>query len=153
TVYLETVYDWSVLHQVGENLIVYDKVMGAMHSFSEIFRSSEIAGWHAVTAACFVLLLAFSGRINPRRLLAAVILVSLLIGLGILTGRRKIIMEFVVFVSTYFILWVTFEKGSGKLIVIPLTVGVMVVYTALAAGLREDDPLQVSKESMYSRYL
>ena len=154
TVYLETVYDWPVLHQVGQNLILYDKEMGAMNSFSGIFRSSEIAGWHAVTAACFVTLLVFSGRTNLTRLLAAVIVVALLIGLGILTGRRKIIVEFVVFVSTYFILWINFEKGSGKLIVIPLTVAAMVVYASLAVGLGEGDPLQPSRESsMYSRYL
>jgi hypothetical protein len=155
TVYLETIYDLPVLHQVGPNLIIYDRETGAiLHSFSGIFRAAEIAAWHAMTAACFVTVLALSRRTSLTRLLAAIIIVGLLIGIGILTGRRKIIMEFAVFASTYFILWITFEKGSSKLIVIPLTVAATIIYTSLAGVLREDDSLRPSTESIgYSRYL
>jgi hypothetical protein len=156
TVYLASVYqNTTVLHQVGPKLLIFDKTTGvALISYSGIFRSAEIAAWHAMTAACFVTLLAFSRKINLTRFLFAAILVALLISIGILTGRRKLIMELAVFVGTYFIIWMTFQKGSGKLVVIPLIVVAMVVYGSMAAILRDGDPSRPSKDSLaYSHYL
>src|SRR5262245_33323436 len=97
TVYLEfSGHDWPVLGQVGgTKLILYDETTGTpLPSNSGIFRGSEIAAWHAMTAACFVVLMTFLRRTNFARLLTAVMVVVLLIGLGSLTGRRKIVIEF-----------------------------------------------------------
>ena len=82
---------------------------------SGIFRASEIAAWHAMTCACFVLLLATLRKINFQTLLTAAIVVALLMGIAALTGRRKAVIEVAVFASTYFILWVIFQKGVAKL--------------------------------------
>ena len=116
TVYLEYAgYDWSVLGQVGGDLLIYDKYLdGIIIPHSGIFRASEIAAWHAMTCACFVLLLVTLRKINFRTLLTAAIVVALLMGIGVLTGRRKTVIEVAVFASTYFILWLVFQKGSGE---------------------------------------
>ena len=88
------------------------------------------------------------------RLLTAVIVVALLIGLGILTGRRKIVVEFAVFVSTYFILWAIFEKGVGKLVIMLYVGAALVGYAWLAAELREGVSERVDAESLsYSLYV
>src|SRR5262249_53839582 len=117
TVYMEfSGYDWPVLGQVGVKLIAYDQVTGAVLPLDAgIFRASEIAAWHGMTAACFVLLMTFLRRTTLARVLTAVIAVALLIGVGVLTGRRKIVVELAVFASTYFILWAILEKGVSKL--------------------------------------
>ena len=115
TVYLEfSGYDWPVLGQVGTKLIIFDEATGAvLRPSSGLFRASEIAAWHATTAACFVVLVTLLRRTTVTRLLTAVIFAALLIGVGILTGRRKIVIEFVVFASTYFILWAILRKACG----------------------------------------
>jgi hypothetical protein len=140
TVYLEySDYDWPVLGQVGTQLVVYDSATGSILALSSgIFRASEIAGWHAMTAACFVVLLTLTRRITLTRLLTAAAIVALLMGLGLLTGRRKVIMEFAVFLSTFCVLWLIFEKGVNKLTIIAITVAASVGYMSLAAGLSED---------------
>jgi hypothetical protein len=139
TVYLEfSGYDWPVLGQVGHKLLIYDSTSGSLlRPSSGLFRASEIAAWHAATAACFVLLVTLLRRTTVKRLLTAVILATLLIGLGLLTGRRKIIIEFAVFVGTYFILWAMFEKRVGKLALIA-AIGAVAVGFVWFAGLEED---------------
>ena len=157
TVYLEySGYNWPVLGSVGEKLIIYDAVAHLpLSSFAGLYRASEIAGWHAMTAASFVLLLMFSRGISFTRILQALAVAAVLIGLGLLTGRRKIVIEFAVFVSTYFILWVIFERGVGKIATIAFTGVAVIGYFWLAAGLREDSvPKGYDREySSYSRYV
>jgi hypothetical protein len=147
TVYLEfSGYDWPVLGQVGPKFIVFDQTGVMLHASSGIFRASEIAAWHAATAACFVLLVTLLRRTTVKRLLTAVIFAALLLGIGLLTGRRKIVIEFTVFVSTYFILWAMFEKRMGKLAIIA-AMGAAVVGYVWLAGLGEDVRRQVDSES------
>jgi hypothetical protein len=155
TVYLEfSGYNWPVLGQVGEKLIIYDATSGAiLLPSSGLFRASEIAAWHAATAACFVLLVTLLRRTSVKRLLTAVIFAGLLIGIGLLTGRRKIVIEFAVFVSTYFILWAMLEKRVGKLATIAAMGAALAGYVWLA-GLREDVRQQADPGSVdYSLYV
>ena len=147
-------YDWPVFGQVGTKLIIYDEGTGAvLKPSSGLFRASEIAAWHAATAACFVSLLTLLRRTTVKRLLTAGFFVALLLGIGLLTGRRKIIIEFAVFVGTYFILWAMFEKRMGKLAIIAATGAALVGYVWLA-GVKEDVRRQVdSGSSDYSFYI
>jgi hypothetical protein len=133
TIYFEfSGYDWPVLGQVGEKLIMYDRITSAvLTSFTGLFRASEISAWHAMSAACFVLVVASLQRTTGLRLLTAVILATLLIGLGALTGRRKMVVEFTVFLSTYVILWLIFEKRVGRLAIIAVTSVAVAAYAFL----------------------
>jgi hypothetical protein len=157
TVYLEySGYNWPVLGSVGEKLIIYDSVAQvALRSFAGLYRASEIAGWHAMTAACFVLLLTLSRGISFTRVLKALAVAAVLIALGLLTGRRKIVIEFAVFVSTYFILWTMFERGMGKIAIFAFAGIAAIGYFWLAANLREESvPKQYNREYVsYSHYL
>ncbi len=156
TVYLEfSGYNWPVLGSVGSRLIIFDRVTGQiLPSSSGLFRAPEIAAWHAMAAASFIFLMSFSQRITFRRLLTAAIVIMLLIGLGSLTGRRKSLVEFAVFASTYLILWIIFEKGIGKLAIIAITGAALIGYAWLAVELREDVVERHNTEmANYSRYL
>ena len=148
TVYLEYAgFDWSVLGQVGGNLLIFDKYSGmVVKPNSGIFRASEIAAWHAATAACFVLLLATWRKINFQTLLTAMIVVTLLMGIAMLTGRRKAVVEVAVFASTYFILWVVFKKGSAKF-GIALAIAGLVGFGWLVAQLGSD-PIEVAERTV-----
>lgn len=153
TVYLEySGYHWPILGQVGTNLIVYDSTTGAiLPSRSGLFRASEIAGWHAMTCACFVTLLTFCRRITLTRLLLAAALVALALGIGILTGRRKVVIEFAIFNISYFTLWLILEQGAKRFVIIALTTAAVAVYLSLAVGLREDKHGTVT--SNYDEYV
>ena len=126
TVYLEYAgYDWPVFGQVGGNLIMYDKYVGVIIPHSGIFRASEIAAWHAMACACFIVLLMTLRKINFSSLLIAMVTVGLLVGIGVLTGRRKMLVEVVVFIGAYSILWIILQKGVAKLGVILTIAGVI----------------------------
>jgi hypothetical protein len=156
TVYLEFLgYRSLALGQVGEAFLIYDATSGHLiPSYTGLFRASEIAAWHAMTAACFVVVMAGLRRTNFKRLLTAVIVAAALIGLGLLTGRRKIVVEFAVFVSTYFILWAILERRFGKLATIGLTTAALAGYALLASELRESVSEPATVESLdYSSYV
>ena len=155
TVYLQFAgYDWPVFGQVGVVFIIFDQYTGLMvPANSGLFRASEIAAWHAMTAACFVMLMTLR-RTNFTQLLTAVIIVGVLIGIGTLTGRRKTVIEFAVFISTYFILWMIFEKRVGKLAISGLTTATLAGYAVLTGQLRDGIPGQVDVGSVdYSVYV
>src|SRR5262249_14011218 len=80
--------------------------------------------------------------------------IALLIGVGVLTGRRKMVMELAIFVSTYLILWTILENGARKLIIVVVTGAALVGYTWLAAELRDNVREPVDSGSLsYSLYV
>ena len=112
TVYLEYAgYDWRVFGQVGGNMIMYDKTVGVIIPHSGIFRASEIAAWHAMACACFIVLLMTLRKVNFLSLLIALVTVGLLVGVGVLTGRRKMVVEVIVLIGAYSIFGSFFKRG------------------------------------------
>ena len=155
TVYLEySGYDWPVLGQIGDLLIIYDSETGhRLAAFSGSFRSPEIAAWHAMAAACFVLIVGFSQRVSLPRWVTAAIVAALLLGLGMLTGRRKIAVELAVFISSFFILWIIFERGVGKLGIFAMTGAALIAYAWLATDLRDGGNGHYTVSTDFSRYV
>jgi len=154
TVYLQYVgFDWSVLGEVGSGLLIYDKSSGtAFKPSAGLFRASEIAAWHAATAACFVLLLSTWRKVNLQTLLTGTTIALLLVGIAMLTGRRKAVVEVGVFASSYLILWLIFKRNSAKLGIGLAVVG-LVVFGWLVAHL-ESDPIELTERpSGYAIYL
>jgi hypothetical protein len=117
TVYLEYAgYNWPVLGPVGTNLSVFDLATGQRLVLnSGIFRAPEIAAWHAMACACFVMLLTAVRKVNYKTLFTAAVIITLVIAIGALTGRRKALIMIAVFASTYLILWAMIQKGAAKL--------------------------------------
>lgn len=129
--------EWPVLGEVGKGLTIYD-VGTVLKAYSGFFRSSEIAAWHTATAAALLFILFTGRRLNFLRVLSALALIGVLVALGILTGRRKMLVEVVIFLSLYFFLVAWFQRGAHR-----LAVGLAVVGLAgwlAVVGFVDPDP-------------
>lgn len=106
--------DWDLLGQVGVGFEMYqeDAILTAHSGF---FRASETAAWHTAASVCFLLLLSSMRKLSWRQIVLAVSIVVALLSIGVLTGRRKIFVEIVIFMSTYISLLLLFGKGGLKL--------------------------------------
>lgn len=116
-VYLEySGLNWAVLGEVGAGLKIYD-VGTILKAYSGFFRSSEIAAWHTTTIAACVFMLFTARRFNLMRMVTALAVIAALLTLGVLTGRRKMLVEVAVFLAAYlfFIAW--FQRGAARLAV------------------------------------
>jgi hypothetical protein len=114
-VYLEYAgFDWGTLGEVGEGIVIYD-VGTALKAHSGFFRASEIAAWHTAAVACFVFMLATGRKTTLLRAAAGLLLVGLIVSLGILTGRRKILIELCVFACIYLFLVAWLQKGMARI--------------------------------------
>ncbi len=146
TVYLEYLgFDWKILGQVGSDMLIS---YGLSHykGNSGIFRATEIAAWHAATIACFSFVLFWGKRFTFSRIIMALLFIAFLVGLGALTGRRKMIIQIAIFLSTYIGLITWFRRGNGKLAVLVFVIGV-VSYIGVAGWLAPDpgDPGYVAR--------
>ncbi len=102
---LSVVYSYSggesqLLGEVGSGLVIYDQGT-ILKAYSGLMRSSEIASWHMGVCVCFLIVLVVD-RGNMPIFLIATLSIVLLIGAIILTGRRKMIIQIVIFASMYF---------------------------------------------------
>jgi hypothetical protein len=156
TVYLEYLgVDWAVLGEVGEGLVIYD--MGTvLTAYSGLFRSSEIAAWHGATLACLAFMLLAGRRLSPPRLVLAIAVVAFVVGLGVLTGRRKMLVEIAVFLLSYYALVAWFGRGQGRAALVMLA-GAASIYLLVGGGLvldRPENQMQVplTTESRYELY-
>lgn len=94
---------WPVLRAVGVGLYAYAPGGGVLDLLPGFFRGSELAGWHAAAAACLLLLLTASRRQAGGTLPVVVAggMIILLAGAILLTGRRKFLIEILLFVVGY----------------------------------------------------
>lgn len=129
TVYLSLHFqdDWTILKSVGRltgrPLLIYDQG-GVLFSNSGLLRVGEIAAWHAGTAAMLLIILAALDKRFTFRLVVG-ILVALLIGAVILTGRRKMLVAVAMFVAAFLFILMVYWRGPSR-------VGAMVA--VLSAG-------------------
>jgi hypothetical protein len=124
-VYLEySGFTWRALGEVGEGILIYD-VGTVLKANSGFFRASEIAAWHTATIACFVFILSLGKRATMLRVVLALGLIALLVSLGILTGRRKMLVEITIFLSCYFFLVAWLQRGMARLAMMVLAAGVV----------------------------
>lgn len=107
-------YDWDILRSVGEGLFIYSSE-GRLTLYSGFLRSPEIAAWHAATSICLIILLLLISRRSVIMMGAAGIFVLFLLGALLLTGRRKFLVEVVLFIAVYAVFLVWFRKGTTKL--------------------------------------
>lgn len=129
--------DWPIIGSVGEGVFIYPSSGGRLELPSGFFRSAENAAWHGATACCVLIALVVSQSWNRGRW-AAVALGVFLVGAVILTGRRKAIMDIVIFLFIYGGLLMYFRRSATKLAVF-LGAAAVIAVTAQAVLLPEDD--------------
>lgn len=136
-VYLEYVgFQWRVLGEIGEGQTIYD-LGTVLKAHSGFFRASEIAAWHTAAIACFVFILALGKRPTVMRVLLAAGLIGILVSLGILTGRRKMLVEITIFITTYVFLVAWLQRGMARLAVMVVVMG-FVGYVAIVGFVAPD---------------
>lgn len=122
-VYFEYVgFGWRTLGEIGEGQILYD-LGTALKAHSGFFRASEIAAWHTAAVACFVFTLSLGKRPTVLRVVTALGLIAMLVSLGILTGRRKMLIEITIFVTAYVFLIAWLQRGMARLAMVVVIMG------------------------------
>jgi hypothetical protein len=151
SVYLEYAgFNSPVFGEVGPGIAIYDRNLGLyIEANCGLFRASEVAAWHAGTAACILFLVGTERRLTIPRILIAFVLLGFLVGIGLLTGRRKMLVEVSIFLSVYFFLMAMFRKGGHKLAIVAVLFGVS-SYIA-AVGLLEPDPAEKRYHTRYQQ--
>lgn len=113
-----------VLGEVGVGQIIYDQGLN-VRANSGLFRASEIAAWHVATASCFLFILVNGRKLSVPKMIGVALIVVFLVTIGTLTGRRKMLVQVVIFGSTYLFLFAWFLKGKARLAVISIIAGVV----------------------------
>jgi hypothetical protein len=116
-------YDWSVLRQVGQGLRVFSQGR-LLEVHPGFWRSPEVAAWHAAAGICFLVMLwTMAKRWTTRPLIVGLMLY--LIGAGLLAGRRKMLVEVVVFAVGYWALLAYYRHGATRVAALAMVAGVL----------------------------
>ena len=132
TVYLSLYFqdDWDILKSIGRlagsPLLIFDQGT-VLYSNSGLMRAGEIAAWHAGTAVMLLIMFATMDQRKSFRVFAGII-VMLLIGAIVLTGRRKMIMAIAIFFAVFLFLLMVYWRGTNKIgaLIAVLSVGAAV---------------------------
>lgn len=134
--------DLPIFGEVGQGLKIYDVIFNGVpiKVFSGIFRSSEVAAWHIGACCCFVTMVLTQRRFSASSLLICAAIIITLLALGILTGRRKLLVQVSVFLIAYVFL-VAFIGRAGMqlwIAVVATLGGIWAVSSALESYIVTD---------------
>lgn len=113
-----------VLGEVGVGQIIYDQGLNVKAN-SGLFRAAEMAAWHVATASCFLFILVNGRKLSVPKMIGVALIVIFLVAIGTLTGRRKMLVQIVIFASTYLFLFAWFLKGKARLAMISIIAGIV----------------------------
>jgi len=148
-VYLDVAgYPHGILDSVGVGLFIYPPEGGVLELPSGLFRSPETAAWHGATAAALASVLILVRRF-PGGALPGLLVILFLAGAVVLTGRRKMVVELVVFASVFAAL-LAFYRGRGLRLVALL--GGLSALLAVGQMLFVPDHAAVQVRPYVSRY-
>jgi len=151
TVYLSPDFQdgWPVLRDVGSfigsGLKIYD-VGAILESYSGILRVGEVSAWHAATACMFLIVLVMTHR-STSNWLVSIVLAALLIGVIILTGRRKMLMTLSIFIFAQWALLARYQKGVGKLSVLIILFGTLSSFSFTLLEPSSEESLYLQRSS------
>jgi hypothetical protein len=111
--------DLPGLRQIGTGLVIYDMGM-VLEAYPGFMRSPEIMAWHISAAVCLLTIL-FAVTPKPGARMICVTLMVLLTIAGFLTGRRKMVIELVLFLAFFGSLLLYFRIANRK----PFAIGLL----------------------------
>lgn len=136
TVYLSPVLgaELPVLRDVGtfigREMIIYD-VGTILYSNPGLMRVGEVVAWHAATCVAFLSIESIKSRSQVMRLVNAV-LILLLIGAIVLTGRRKMLAALTIFFALQWSMLIWYRLGMRKISVVLVVLALVVSVGTLA---------------------
>jgi hypothetical protein len=132
-------YDWDILRSVGTEMYVYPLSGGLLKLHSGFLRSSEVAAWHAGTSICMIFILFVTEKKNPLiKWISIPLTIYFLLAL-IFNGRRKIIMETILFLSFFGFLLLYFRRGAMKFALFTVGVGLVIAYVGSVYVIQDSD--------------
>ena len=146
---------WAVLGEVGVGQFIYD-VGGRFRLPAGLYRAAEIAAWHVATTSAFLFLLLRGRRLSPFKIFITLVVVAFLVAIGILTGRRKLLVNIAVFLSMFFFFRIWFVSQSTKWAVLTMVAGSVFALSIVGVVAPEDgersfdSPSIVVKTDKYS---
>mgnify|MGYP001611211747 FL=1 len=93
---------------------VYGGPTGIVRMMSGLMRSSEIAAWHLGAGACLLIALTAAVRTFRMRLVSLAGAATMLVAV-VLTGRRKMLGEILLFIVLYVFLVSQYRRGGSRL--------------------------------------
>ncbi len=129
-------YDWQVLEQVGSGLILFAQGL-RLDLYPGFMRGPEIAAWHAAAGVCVLMILGSTTK-RPVGRLAAAALIFLLLGAAVLTGRRKVLVEIVLFLAAYWG-WLACARAGARRVVGVAALAALIAWLALPQLLEPED--------------
>lgn len=128
SIYLQAMgVEAPILGEVGVGITITERD-AVLQANSGIFRASEIAAWHVATVSSVVVMLLTYRRPTLARTLLALAMVAVLVGIGAATGRRKFLVQIVIFCIVYFTLAVLLLRGSMTALIGAASVGLLVIF-------------------------
>lgn len=121
-------YSSSLLRSVGEGFVFYPESGGITVLHCGLFRSPEVAGWHAASAICFLVVIGLSRKPGAKFMIFALLAAGTILPALVLTGRRKFLVEIVTFLSMSGAMLTYFQASMKRLS------SVFVVAAVLAAS-------------------
>lgn len=116
----------DLLDEVGAGLVIYDQGT-VLKAHSGLMRSSEIAAWHIGASACFIIIL-FLSRGSFRFIVLALLIILVMMAAIALTGRRKMLMQILVFGAMYFVVFQYYQKKLAFNVLVFLSLAVLLVW-------------------------
>ena len=149
SIYLSYWYSeqWDILKEIGElaggRLIIYD-VGAILYSYSGVMRTGEIAAWHAATACMCLSAYAVLSRKTINQVFAG-LLIGILIGAILLTGRRKMLMTLSIYAGVFSFLLIYYWQGARRLAAITLIAGMAAAAFVFTQGQDEGRALYTER--------
>lgn len=112
---------------IGRELVIYD-VGTMLQSNPGLMRVGEIAAWHAATCVAFLSIESIKTRSQFLRLVNAV-LILLLLGAIVLTGRRKMLAALTIFFALQWSMLIWYRLGMRR-----ISVALAILAAVLAGG-------------------
>ena len=142
-VYLSVLgYDWGILKPVGKGMAVYT-TKGRLELPGGFFRASEVAAWHAAAAICFLIILSTVTKKQSVTWINSLFIVFLL-GALLLTGRRKMVLEIIMFIPT-FALFIAWFRGGSKKLIAPVALVALMVFVVAFGDILPDKTSETAK--------
>jgi hypothetical protein len=144
-------FDWLILGEVGVGLEIHSQGR-ILKGLSGILRASEIAAWHAAIGASVAILVFSYKSVKVHRILQGIVLAAALLYIGILSGRRKLIPIFLIFLSSYYFLVNTLNRRNRGTAIATAIVGIA-AYATQAISFDEVSNDTSSSDSTLDIYL
>lgn len=142
--------DWPVLGEVGEGIRIYD-LGTVLLANSGFFRGSEIAAWHASTVFCFLMVLSLDRKMNSRRFILTLAIGALIVSIGLLTGRRKMLLEVAIFFTAYLGLVAAYQHKRRAQAIAFFVAGIF-AFTAVMGFMGADTPREEAQNKELNNY-